>query len=414
MRVDLYIARRLRLTDSNGNRTRTSIRIATAGVVLSIVIMLITMAITSGFKHEIINKLIGFDSELTVEAQAFDVISPQPFVEDADEVMAIVSEVFPDAVVEESIKVPAMLKTDDDFSAVVLSAYGGQGNAGFIAGNIIEGAVPDAGENPNAVIISAEVAGRLGLSVGDKINTCFFASEKMRIRNFEVAAIYDSGFGEYDRVVAYAPLATLRKVAGVPDGCVQAVAVNGLPAEHITQAQETLQDAFRDAYYARTLAQYLEVGSVVQSGAVYFNWLSLLDTNVVVILVLMTAISAFTLIASLIILILERVNMIGTLKILGATNATIRRIFILLDLKVLVKGLVTGNLLALALIFIQQYTRVLPLDPESYYIAFVPVRITLLQVIALNVGAIVVATAIMVLPSMIISRLKPAAILRYE
>ena len=128
----------------------------------------------------------------------------------------------------------------------------------------------------------------------------------------------------------------------------------------------------------------------------------------------MTAISAFTLIASLIILILERVNMIGTLKMLGATNATIRRIFILLDLKVLVKGLVTGNLLALALIFIQQYTRVLPLDPESYYIAFVPVRITLLQVVALNVGAIVVATAIMVLPSMIISRLKPAAILRYE
>ncbi|MBD5209758.1 MAG: ABC transporter permease [Bacteroidales bacterium] len=414
MRVDLYIARRLRLTDSHGNRTRTSIRIATVGVVLSIVIMLITMAITSGFKHEIINKLIGFDSELTVEAQAFDVISPQPFVEDADEVMAIVSEVFPDAVVEESIKVPAMLKTDDDFSAVVLSAYGGQGNAGFIAGNIIEGAVPDAGDNPNAVIISAEVVGRLGLSVGDKINTCFFASEKMRIRNFEVAAIYDSGFGEYDRVVAYAPLATLRKVAGVPDGCVQAVAVNGLPAEHITQAQETLQDALRDAYYARTLAQYLEVGSVVQSGAVYFNWLSLLDTNVVVILVLMTAISAFTLIASLIILILERVNMIGTLKMLGATNATIRRIFILLDLKVLVKGLVTGNLLALALIFIQQYTRVLPLDPESYYIAFVPVRITLLQVLALNVGAIVVATAIMVLPSMIISRLKPAAILRYE
>lgn len=414
MRVDLYIARRLRLTDRNGNRTRTSIRIATAGVVLSIVIMLITMAITSGFKHEIINKLIGFDSELTVEAQAFDVISPQPFVEDADEVMAIVSEVFPYAVVEESIKVPAMLKTDDDFSAVVLSAYGGQGNAGFIAGNIIEGAVPDAGDNPNAVIISAEVAGRLGLSVGDKINTCFFASEKMRIRNFEVAAIYDSGFGEYDRVVAYAPLATLRKVAGVPDGCVQAVAVNGLPAEHITQAQEALQDALRDAYYARTLPQYLEVGSVVQSGAVYFNWLSLLDTNVVVILVLMTAISAFTLIASLIILILERVNMIGTLKMLGATNATIRRIFILLDLKVLVKGLVTGNLLALALIFIQQYTRVLPLDPESYYIAFVPVRITLLQVVALNVGAIVVATAIMVLPSMIISRLKPAAILRYE
>lgn len=146
----------------------------------------------------------------------------------------------------------------------------------------------------------------------------------------------------------------------------------------------------------------------------YFNWLSLLDTNVVVILVLMTAISSFTLIASLIILILERVNMIGTLKMLGATNSMIRRVFILLDLKVLVKGLVVGNMIALSLILLQQHLHILPLDPESYYISFVPARITLWQVLALNGAAIVVATAIMILPSMIISRLKPATILRYE
>ncbi len=190
--------------------------------------------------------------------------------------------------------------------------------------------------------------------------------------------------------------------------------MTGLPTQSLPQEQQALQTALQQAYYSRQLPQYLEVGSIMQSGAVYFNWLSLLDTNVVVILILMTAISAFTLIASLIILILERVSMIGTLKMLGATNATIRRIFILLDLKVLVKGLLTGNILALALIFLQQFTHILPLDPESYYIAFVPVKITALQVVALNAGALVVATLIMILPSMIISRMKPATILRFE
>ncbi|MDE6316777.1 MAG: ABC transporter permease [Muribaculaceae bacterium] len=414
MRVDFYIAGRLRLTDSKGNRARTSIRIATAGVVLSVVIMLITMAITSGFKNEIVNKLIGFDSQLTVEAQAFDVVSPQPYIEEADKVMELVRKQFPEAVVEESVRVPAMFKADNDFSAVVLRAYGGEGNAGFISDNIVEGKLPDATASPNSIIISSVVASRLGLHVGDKINTCFFSTEKMRLRNFEIAAIYDSGFGEYDRVVAYAPLSTLRKIADIPYGQAQAVEVTGLSTEKILQKQKALQEALQQAYYSRQLPQYLEVGSIIQTGAVYFNWLSLLDTNVVVILVLMTAISSFTLIASLIILILERVNMIGTLKMLGATNSVIRRIFILLDLKVLIKGLLLGNLLALALIFIQGCTHLLPLDPESYYIAFVPVKITVWQVVALNLGAVIVATVIMLLPSMIISRLKPASILRYE
>ena len=403
MRVDLYIARRLRLGDGKSNRTRTSIRISTAGVVLSVVIMLITIAITSGFKHEIINKLVGFDAQLTVQAQAPDIVSAQPLIEDVAQVESVIKSALPGAVVGECVKMPAMLKTDSDFVAVVFRGYGGEGHAGFINGNIVDGAVPENGDAPNSIIISSVVAGQLGLNVGDKINTCFFVADKMRIRNFEIAAIYDSGFGEYDKVVAYAPLPVLRKLAGIPDGCAAALEVTGLEFEEIAQA-----------CYSHQLAQYLDVDSVIRTGAVYFNWLSLLDTNVVVILVLMTAISSFTLIASLIILILERVSMIGTLKMLGATNSMIRRVFILLDLKVLVKGLVVGNVVALALILLQQQFHLLPLDPESYYISFVPAKITIWQVLALNAAAIVIATAVMALPSMIISRLKPASILRYE
>lgn len=414
MRIDLYIARRLRLDNGNGNRTKTSIRISTAGVVLSVVIMLITMAITSGFKHEIVNRLVGFDAQLTVQAQAIDVVSAQPAVSDAAAVGEIVRETLPGAVTGESIRMPAMLKTDDDFAAVVFRGYSGTTHSEFIKHNIVEGSIPEDDTAVNSIVISSNVAGSLGLAVGDKVNTCFFAEDKMRLRNFEISGIYDSGFGEYDKLVAYAPLPVLRKIAGLRDGEVMALEVTGLEMDAIVDAQLSLQESLARAYYGGRITQYLETDSILRTGAVYFNWLSLLDTNVVVILVLMTVISSFTLIASLIIIILERVNMIGTLKMFGATDSMLRRVFIMLDLKVLVKGLVVGNLIALVMILLQDQTHMLPLDADSYYIPFVPVKISLWQVLALNGGAIVVATAVMIIPSMIISRMKPAAILRYE
>lgn len=414
MRIDLFIARRLRLSDNNANRTKTSIKIATAGVVLSVVIMLITIAVTSGFKHEIINKLIGFNAPISINAEVIDVSFSPPIINDVAAVEKIVHDILPNASVEESVKLPAMLKTDESFAAVVFSGYSGNGHTDFIADNLVAGEIPDFKTAPNKIVISSTVAQMLGLQVGDKISTCFFVAEKMRLRNFEISGIYNSGFDEYDKIVAYSSICTLKKIAGIHEGSTASLEVTGIDFEEVADANQTLQLALNSAYYGQNLTQPLEVDSINNTGAMYLNWLSLLDTNVVVILVLMTAISSFTLIASLIILILERVNMIGTLKMLGATDSVIRRVFILLDLKVLVKGLVVGNIIALLLIILQQQFQLLPLDPESYYISFVPVKIELWQVVALNFGAIIVATAVMIFPSMIISRLKPATILRYE
>lgn len=414
MRIDLFIARRIRLSDNNGNHTKTSIKIATAGVVLSVIIMLITIAVTSGFKHEIINKLIGFNAPISISAEVLDASCSHPIVNDVEAVEKIVNGVLPNVLVEESVKLPAMLKTDESFAAVVFSGYSDNGHIDFIFDNIIAGEIPDFKMNPNKIVISSTVAEMLNIQVGDKISTCFFVSERMRLRNFEISGIYNSGFEEYDKIIAYSSISTLKKIAGIPDGSATSLEVSGVEFGDIVATCQMLQLALNSAYYDKGLTQSLEVDSIINRGAMYLNWLSLLDTNVVVILVLMTAISSFTLIASLIILILERVNMIGTLKMLGATDSVIRRVFILLDLKVLVKGLVVGNIVALLLIILQQQFQLLPLDPESYYISFVPVKIELWQVAALNLGAIVIATAVMIFPSMIISRLKPATILRYE
>lgn len=414
MRVDLFIARRLRLSDGQGNRSKVSVRISTAGVLLSVAIMLLSLAVTSGFKKEIQNKITGFDGQLTVELQQADVTAASQPIEDMADVMSLIGRTIGDAKAEPVTKLPGMLKTDDTFAAVLFCGYGGDTHTEFIKGNITEGEMPDLEVNANAVAISSAVAAQLGLRTGDKINACFFTGEKMRLRNFEVAAIYSSGFQEYDKVVAYAPIATLNKIAGIPEDCASSIEINGLELDALPYAQAALSRELGNGFYSGALQQYLSVVSILESGAMYFNWLSLLDTNVVVIMILMTAIAMFTLTASLIILILERVNMIGTLKMLGATNAMIRRIFIMLDMKVLARGLLAGNAIALGLIFMQDKLRLLPLDPESYYISFVPVEITASTVVLLNVGFVAVAVAVVIVPSLIITRLRPASILRYE
>lgn len=414
MRVDLFIARRLRLSDGQGNRSKVSVRISTAGVLLSVAIMLLSLAVTSGFKKEIQNKITGFDGQLTVELQQADVTAASQPIEDMADVMSLIGRTIGDAKAEPVTKLPGMLKTDDTFAAVLFCGYGGDTHTEFIKGNITEGEMPDLEVNANAVAISSAVAAQLGLKTGDKINACFFTGEKMRLRNFEVAAIYSSGFQEYDKVVAYAPIATLNKIAGIPEGCASSIEINGLELDALPYAQAALSRELGNGFYSGALQQYLSVVSILESGAMYFNWLSLLDTNVAVIMILMTAIAMFTLTASLIILILERVNMIGTLKMLGATNAMIRRIFIMLDMKVLARGLLAGNAIALGLIFMQDKLRLLPLDPESYYISFVPVEITASTVVLLNVGFVAVAVAVVIVPSLIITRLRPASILRYE
>lgn len=414
MRVDLFIARRLRLSDGQGNRSKVSVRISTVGVLLSVAIMLLSLAVTSGFKKEIQNKITGFDGQLTVELQQADVTAASQPIEDMADVMSLIGRTIGDAKAEPVTKLPGMLKTDDTFAAVLFCGYGGDTHTEFIKGNITEGEMPDLEVNANAVAISSAVAAQLGLKTGDKINACFFTGEKMRLRNFEVAAIYSSGFQEYDKVVAYAPIATLNKIAGIPEDCASSIEINGLELDALPYAQAALSRELSNGFYSGALQQYLSVVSILESGAMYFNWLSLLDTNVAVIMILMTAIAMFTLTASLIILILERVNMIGTLKMLGATNAMIRRIFIMLDMKVLARGLLAGNAIALGLIFMQDKLRLMPLDPESYYISFVPVEITASTVALLNVGFVAVAVAVVIVPSLIITRLRPASILRYE
>lgn len=214
---------------------------------------------------------------------------------------------------------------------------------------------------------------------------------------------------------AFTPLAMLQRLAHVDSITGSVVEISGLDDSQVDQATSEIHDAL-----LRQLTEHpgetplYVIDNVHHTGAVYFTWLSLLDTNVVVILILMAVVSGFTLISCLFILILERVRMIGLLKAMGATNGFVRRIFIYMAQRIVVRGLLIGNIVGIGLLLIQKYCHVLPLDADAYYLDYVPVEIGWWWILLLNICAIILSWLILILPSQAIARLSPAESMRYE
>lgn len=409
MNVSLWIANRLRLRGRGGSGAGPVI--AVAGVALAVMILEFTLAVSAGFKDGIRERLSGFDAQLTVLSVDNKPVEFTPALE------RVVSETFPGADVRESIRRPALLKTADAFEGIVFIAQSTEGSDfDFERGNIVEGSWPDYSDSlsVNDIVISAHTASALGLKPGDKVDGTFFVNDAVKLRRYKVAGVYRSNFGEYDRTVAYASLPSIRGVEGLADGESARIDIRGLDMERLDEEARQLQQAIVDASVAGRLDRFYTVDSIRRSGAVYFNWLDLLDTNVTVILLLMAIVAAFTLISSLFIIILERVRMIGILKALGASNAFIRRIFILTAERIVLRGMAGGNLIGLFVIYLQERLHFVPLDPDTYYLSYVPVSIGLSDIIWLNIGVIVVSLLVLIIPSQLVASVSPARTMRYE
>ena len=255
---------------------------------------------------------------------------------------------------------------------------------------------------------------KLGLRPGDKVDAYFFVGETVRPRKFEITGIYRSDFGEYDNLVAYAAPSMISRMLKLSGHEGEAVEIRGLPADDIIPAAQRLQSVLSAAYAKGDIPQNMAVTSVYSSAAMYFNWLGMLDTNIVVILILMGCVSGLMLVSCVLILILQRVRMVGLLKSLGASNRQVGMIFVRLGVRVTLSGLLIGNAVALAIIGIQWRWHLLPLDPESYYLSFVPVELPFSSWAMLNSATAVMAFVIMLLPAAAVSRLSPVKVMRFE
>ena len=420
MSLSLFIARRL-YREEGGRRqaSRPAVLIAMAGIAIGLAVMIVAVSIIVGFKSEVRSKVAGFGSHLRLSGlQGASAYESNPVVAD-DSLMAWASSRPGVKHVQRYSMKPGMLKTDDAFMGMMLKGVGPEYDLGFLRRHLVEGEVPQFSDTASAgrVLVSRAMAGKLRLKPGDKLDTYYLGNGggsggDVRARRLQVAGIYETNFTEYDNLFILADLCLVNRLNGWKPGQVSGLEVELRDYGRLDAATWELGDEL-GGYADRYGAEYC-VRNVEQLNPQLFAWLGILDVNVWVILALITAVAGFIMISGLLILILERTQLIGTLKALGATDWTVRRIFLYHAMMLVARGMLWGNVIGLGLCALQVWTGIVPLDPESYYTATVPVAFHWGYIVLLNAGALAASLLMMLGPSVLASRISPATIMRYE
>lgn len=417
MNTDFYIARRIFSAKENrDNLSHRIVNIALFGIVLGLVVLILSVAIVTGYKSEVGRKVIGFGSHMQIinldSNQSFEtspISQNQPFLQDLKKIDGIRH-------VQIFATKPGIIRTDDEIQGVVLKGIGPDFDWSFFQENKVAGEpfqVQDTLRS-NKVWVSKQMADLLKLRLGDDL-IMFFIHETEAVprqRKFELAGIYKTSLEEFDRMFVLVDINHIRRL-------------NNWKSDEVSGFEILVSDFNQLADQEREVnnllirstnpdAPVLQVVGVKEKYRHIFDWLSLLDMNVWVILGLMVLVAGFNMVSSLLVVILERTQMIGILKAMGARNWSIRKVFLYFSVMLVLKALVLGNILGIGLCLIQEYTHVLKLDPTSYYLEYVPVKLTVWAVVLLNMGTIVITTLMLLLPSYFITRVSPEKTIRFE
>lgn len=414
MNLELFIARKIHFS-KQGERQATppAIRIAMIGIALGLAVMILSVAIVIGFKKEVRNKVIGFGSHIQITN--FDNNSSYQTMPIAvsDFFLVALKERSGIRHVETFATKPGILKTETDFQGIVLKGVDRQYDWSFFQKNLKEGEVfqLDSAKRSSDVIISRYLSDLVGLKVGDSFLT-YFVEEDVRARKFHITGIYETGFADYDKLFVIADIRQVKRLNGWSDDQVSGVELLVDDYGQVDSLAENLyfelmdkQDREGNTYYVR---------SIKELNPMIFSWLEVLDINVVVILVLMLAVAGFTMISGLLIIILERTNMIGILKALGENNRSIRKIFLYVSFFLIGKGMLWGNVIGISLCLLQSYTHLIKLDSSIYYLDAVPVDLNVVSLALLNIGTLLVSMLMMLGPSYLITRISPAKSIHFE
>ncbi len=415
MNFELFIARRIyRGNEGEKKVSPPAVRIAIVSIALGLSVMILSVCIVIGFKKEVRNKIIGFGSHIQITNFDNNTSYETQPIAITDSLLHAIQEVSNIKHIEKFATKPGIIKTDDDFQGIVVKGVGEDFDWDFFKQNLIEGTVPKitSDETTNDVVISQVLSDKLNLKLGDSFSTFFFLHQKVRARKFNIVGIYQTNFAEYDKLFIISDIKHVRKLNDWDDD-----QVSGL--EILVDDYDKLDRTTTDLYYALSsdrdrLGNAFYTRSIKQLNPMIFSWLDLLDMNVVIILILMLIVPGFTTISGLLIIILERTNMIGILKALGQDNTSIRKIFLNVSFFLITKGLFWGNIIGLSCCFIQKYFGVIKLNPRDYYVSVVPVEINFWHIILLNILTLVISMLILVGPSFIISRISPAKTIRFE
>lgn len=414
MSFSLFIARRIyRESDGGKQVSRPAVLIAMAGIAVGLAVMIIAVAVVVGFKSEVRDKVVGFGSHIQItNLDAVNSYETHPVVVGDSMMVALAGYPEVSHVQRYSTK-PGMIKTDEAFQGMVLKGVGPEFDPHFIKEYLLEGEVPVFSDSvsTNKVLISKDLATKLKLKLGDKIYT-YYIQDDIRARRLTIAGIYQTNFSEYDNLFLLTDLYTVNRLNGW-----QPEQVSGVELEvndynrlddityKIAEDTDNQHDLLGGTYYVRNIEQL---------NPQIFEWLGLLDTNIWVILVLMMGVAGFTMISGLLIIIIERTNMIGILKALGADNFTIRKTFLWFSVFLIGRGMILGNIIGLAFCFLQSYFQIFKLDPTNYYMDSVPVYFNIWFLLLINAGTLLSSVLMLIGPSFIIAKINPASSMRYE
>ncbi len=414
MNLELFIARRIHFSKEGERQvTPPAVRIAIIGVALGLAVMILSVAIMIGFKKEVRNKVIGFGSHIQItNFENNSSYETNPIV--VSDSLRQALQAFPGIKHVESFATKmGILKTDDDFQGIVLKGVDADYDWSFFRQNLQEGEVltlsPD--KRSTDILISRYLANLLELKLGDEVLS-YFVQDDVRARKFTIVGIYETGFMDYDKLFVLADIRQIRRLNGWEEDQVSGLELLVNDYEQLDAISEALyfdliekQDREGNTYYTR---------SIKEINPMIFNWLDILDMNVVVILILIFAVAGFTMISGLLIIILERTNMIGILKALGENNTSIRKIFLYISFFLIGKGVLWGNVIGIVLCLIQSQFHIVKLDPSVYYLDAVPVDLNLLSLILLNIGTLCASMLMMLGPSYLITKIDPAKSIRFE
>jgi lipoprotein-releasing system permease protein len=414
MNLPYFIAQRLIKGRSEGTSFSRPINlIAIIGIAMGLAVMILAVSTLTGFKKAIREKVVGFganiqimnyDSNLSLET--VPVSDTQTFIPRIKKIPGITH-------VQVFATKAGIIKTADEIQGVVLKGIGPDYDWSYFKSNLVEGdvfSVTDSAKT-DKVIISKKIATMLRLKKGDTF-VMHFVQDPPRMRKFTICGIYETSLEEFDKIYVFCDIGHIRKLNGWADDLVSGFEVFIGDFD----ALETITSAIRDTVGYRMVEgeTRFKVTNIRIKYPQIFDWLNFQDINVIIIIILMLIVAGFNMVSGLLILILEKTNMIGVLKALGSEDKTIRKVFLYEAAYLIGKGLFWGNVIGVGLALLQLKTGMITLDPSSYYIKTVPVNLVFSHILLLNAGTMLSIILMLLIPSQLISRITPVKAIKYD
>ena len=414
MNLPYFIAQRL----IKGRREGTSFSrpinvIAIIGIALGLAVMILAVSILTGFKQQIREKVVGFGSHIQIMNFDSNISFETAPITDTQAFITVIKQMPGIKHVQRFATKAGIIKTDENIQGVVLKGVGSDFDWGYFGSSIVDGKVfivADTGRT-NDVIISKKISDMLSLKTGDSF-AMYFVQDPPRSRKFTISGIYETSLEEFDKMYVFCDIGHIKRLNGWEENQISGFEIFINDFDQLDEMTQAVSDVI--GYRISEDEEKFRLLNIRERYPQLFDWLNFQDLNVIIIITLMLIVAGFNMISGLLILILEKTNMIGILKALGSEDFTIRRVFLYQAAYLISKGLLWGNLIGIGLAMLQLKTGLISLDPTSYYIKYVPVNLDPVHILLLNAGTMAAIILMLLVPSKLISRITPVKAIRYD